>query len=83
MAKNLHIGDIVRLNSGGPWMTVTGFLDDGWTIQCHWFDEADQSNTITIPAEALEAETPRPDPGSKPASIPPRAVAVHPDYYRR
>lgn len=31
------IGDIVRLKSGGPSMTVNAIRDSDGTIYCHWF----------------------------------------------
>jgi len=42
----LKVGDIVRLNSGGPDMTVTGFLKD--KALCAWFayDEDDADSDL-------------------------------------
>lgn len=31
-----EIGDVVRLKSGGPWMTVSSPKKDG-CIECEWF----------------------------------------------
>ena len=33
------VGDVVRLKSGGPAMTVT-YLTDNGKLERHWFDEA-------------------------------------------
>jgi uncharacterized protein YodC (DUF2158 family) len=30
-------GDVVRLKSGGPWMTIVSV--EGNTAECQWFDE--------------------------------------------
>lgn len=39
LAKNFKIGDVVRLESGGLWMTVEGFDDEAKNIvRCKWFD---------------------------------------------
>lgn len=39
MAKTFKVGDVVRLVSGGLWMTVEGFDDEGQNIvRCKWFD---------------------------------------------
>ena len=64
-------------------MTVTGSPDEGWTIQCHWFDAAGEEHHGVYPAAALEAETPRPAPDSRPVSYADSPPPVHLDYYRR
>lgn len=47
------VGDVVRLKSGGPAMTVTGTSDTGWVI-CHWFvDEKSKAESGSFPPEAL------------------------------
>ncbi len=51
---NFQIGDVVRLKSGGPLMTITQWSDSGWII-CKWF--ADQKpETGSFPRESLEKE---------------------------
>ncbi|MCH8203251.1 MAG: DUF2158 domain-containing protein [Proteobacteria bacterium] len=37
MAENLKVGDIVKLKSGGPRMTVTLTEGDG-PVECKWFE---------------------------------------------
>jgi uncharacterized protein YodC (DUF2158 family) len=31
-------GDLVRLKSGGPWMTVNSVCLEDQTVECYWFD---------------------------------------------
>lgn len=67
--RSLKIGDVVRLKSGGPWMTVTGeptsddvlSADEVGTADCSWFEEFPESaeqrwvlQMLTIETEALE-----------------------------
>ena len=47
----LHEGDIVRLKSGGPLMTVT--LGGGDRVRCQWFDTENQLFT-----EIFDTQTP-------------------------
>jgi uncharacterized protein YodC (DUF2158 family) len=60
MTANLSLGDIVRLNSGGPTMTVinTGNKEDVPTATCVWCSEAGSNQwTIdqwTFPQAALQ-----------------------------
>lgn len=35
-SKDLRLGDLVVLNSGGPTMTIAGFPQGG-TAECFWF----------------------------------------------
>jgi uncharacterized protein YodC (DUF2158 family) len=37
----LKIGDIVRLKSGGPIMTLNNIFGDGGTVECLWFVTAE------------------------------------------
>lgn len=58
----MKVGDVVRLKSGGPQMTVTaeyerGFSADRW-VTCVWFtDPTDgpRCNDRNFPVDALEA----------------------------
>lgn len=36
--SEFKVGDVVRLKSGGPQMTIHDFLEDG-KVECAWFDE--------------------------------------------
>jgi uncharacterized protein YodC (DUF2158 family) len=39
MATSFKVGDVVRLISGGFWMTVEGFDDEaGNIVRCKWFE---------------------------------------------
>src|SRR5215510_1634792 len=48
-----HKGDVVRLKSGGPWMTITALGDySGWTMRptdtasCRWFEGKKKQETV-------------------------------------
>ncbi|WP_106477407.1 YodC family protein [Phytohalomonas tamaricis] len=51
--KNPYVvGDVVRLKSGGPKMTVTeASFDD--SVAAHWFDSHDILHTGVFPTNAL------------------------------
>jgi len=57
MSDELKVGDVVRLKSGGPVMTVTTVGDDYGTpmIWCMWFDQKG-SQTGKFPPAALQIE---------------------------
>ena len=38
MSDDFKLGDVVRLKSGGPDMTITEILDDRTNAHCEWFD---------------------------------------------
>ena len=38
MSKDLKSGDVVRLNSGGPKMTVGAIFTGSDSANCQWFD---------------------------------------------
>lgn len=51
---NLHSGDLVRVRSGGPLMTVTGVQGD--QINCSWSDEATgELRSDTFPVAVLSS----------------------------
>ena len=54
--KPFSVGDVVRLKSGGPAMTVTDIGDDSFgtmTVWCAWF-EGVKGHSGTFPALAVE-----------------------------
>jgi uncharacterized protein YodC (DUF2158 family) len=50
-APPLRGGDLVRLRSGGPLMTVDGIKGD--QVDCYWTDGNDQINAETFPIYVL------------------------------
>ncbi|WP_081666725.1 YodC family protein [Laribacter hongkongensis] len=50
---NFKVGDVVRLKSGGPRMTIQRQDREGWL--CVWFTsyEADKASYHSFPTEAL------------------------------
>ena len=50
--SNFKIGDVVRLHSGGPAMTVSDGA--GRAVECTWFNDATQLVSSIFPAEALK-----------------------------
>ncbi len=50
-------GDVVRLKSGGPSMTVEKIGAEGWIV-CNWFAEGKELKTGTFVADALEPAKP-------------------------
>jgi len=48
---NIDIGDIVRLKSGGPDMTVSKINEDGFT--CIWFNKLETGSFIFQEAENI------------------------------
>jgi uncharacterized protein YodC (DUF2158 family) len=55
----LQIGDLVRLKSGGPTMTVVaeGGRSDPGVVDCAWFGGGDSCATAVFPLRALERVT--------------------------
>ena len=63
----MNVGDIVRLKSGGPVMTVNSVSVDRGMAHCVWMkDETPMARTFSI--AALEAAKP-PDPDPDPDAI--------------
>ena len=59
MSEEISKGDIVRLKSGGPKMTVIGITPQsaGWgaeAINCKWFPTNEKPETDSFPRSALE-----------------------------
>lgn len=55
MNNKFKPGDCVRLNSGGPLMTVVNFYNSE-TVNCQWFDDKDQLQSKHIIESALSLE---------------------------
>ena len=51
-SDSTKLGDVVRLKSGGPAMTVTYISDEG-KLQCEWFTDA-VHGWKEFPREAVE-----------------------------
>ena len=49
----LKVGDVVKLKSGGPKMTIANTKSNPAGILCTWFDEAEVKSS-RFPAKALE-----------------------------
>jgi uncharacterized protein YodC (DUF2158 family) len=67
MAKTpFKVGDVVRLKSGGPPMTVTsiesGEAETGYVIFCIWFNAKGNEKSGHYPAAALVLVTEAPGP---------------------
>jgi uncharacterized protein YodC (DUF2158 family) len=54
----LAVGDVVKLKSGGPWLTVTEdkFKAGSKTVACSWFS-GDDLRTEVFLREALESKS--------------------------
>ena len=58
MSDTFEIGDVVKLNSGSPSMTVTYLRDDG-KISCYWYSKDKSAfNFDSFPAPALTKAEP-------------------------
>jgi uncharacterized protein YodC (DUF2158 family) len=51
--ERFHIGEVVQLKGGGPWMTITALdASSGWTmrcsdaVSCRWFEGEKQQETV-------------------------------------
>jgi uncharacterized protein YodC (DUF2158 family) len=51
-ARQLHQGDLVRLRSGGPLMTVDAVSGD--QVECVWTGDNGQTDDATFPAKMLQ-----------------------------
>ena len=52
MGAKYYIGDVVRLNSGGPQMTVIHLGGNG-DLTVAWFDQDDHFHVHSLPVEAV------------------------------
>ncbi len=65
--KTYKVGDVVRLVSGGFWMTIEGFDDeDQSSIRCKWFEGATRHEQ----SFGRKLIMLHPGPATKPASEP-------------
>jgi uncharacterized protein YodC (DUF2158 family) len=60
MSHGLRIGDVVRLKSGGPSMTVValGGRAEPGVVDCVWFDRGDARQLAAFPPLALRPVDP-------------------------
>ena len=56
--SDFKVGTTVRLNSGGPLMTIRHIADDdgGVMVVCDWVDKNDKPQTISYRKEQLQAD---------------------------
>jgi uncharacterized protein YodC (DUF2158 family) len=71
MSSALSVGDVVKLKSGGPEMTVTSIGTAGsmiglGTIECTWFEDGSKKKHGTFRIEMLQIVTQ--DKGNRPAN---------------
>ena len=65
-AHRWNVGDVVRLNSGGPEMTISEVVDFEW-IECCWFNGTDYE-TLAFRRDQLNLVEPSPEADGSPAS---------------
>jgi uncharacterized protein YodC (DUF2158 family) len=53
---NFNPGDVVRLRSGGPAMTVQSLANDRETLWCVWFDAKGEHNRQNFGPSSLKAD---------------------------
>lgn len=56
MLTDAKVGDIVRLRSGGPDMTIRDFEGTSW-VHCEWFTDVGEPKNRTFSPEMLEPIT--------------------------
>jgi uncharacterized protein YodC (DUF2158 family) len=58
MTSVFSVGDVVRLKSGGPKMTVENVVfdtaEDNYSVDCVWFDDANELQEETFVGETLQ-----------------------------
>lgn len=53
--NEFKIGDVVRLKSGGPTMTVNKIWEDSeYRIGCVWFDDSNKQSVASFHPETLK-----------------------------
>ena len=55
MNQQFQIGDVVKLKSGGPLMTIVKTFsgDEGISYRCEWFDGDQKNQHATFPPASL------------------------------
>lgn len=70
MSDEIAVGDVVRLKSGGPKMTVVTIsktqLDSELSVWCEWFDEKNKAQKNTFHLVAVEKVDPQSEPPAPP-----------------
>lgn len=60
MSNQFQKGDVIRLKSGGPAMTVTSVgeahMSSAMSVWCVWFDVKGEQKNGTFPIEAVEKD---------------------------
>ncbi|MDK9604620.1 YodC family protein [Lelliottia wanjuensis] len=46
MAKKFKGGEVVKLNSGGPLMTIGRAIGDGSSYACYWFLQGERKEAL-------------------------------------
>lgn len=54
MANDLSVGDVVQLNSGGPLMTVYGFVSLSGDVSCVWFQDGGTEGRSNFPPNSVK-----------------------------
>ena len=49
-------GDLVKLKSGGPLMTVRGTDREGLDVRCDWFDSTNDYKTAWFASDSLNPQ---------------------------
>jgi uncharacterized protein YodC (DUF2158 family) len=64
--QELKVGDVVKLRSGGPWMTIVKINEGPYPLDCRWFFQHPETNSYigeiqcsSFPASALTKQTNR------------------------
>lgn len=53
--SNFKVGDVVKLKSGGPQMTVSE-TNDAEMLECTWFDSSNELKTAFFKAEVVKED---------------------------
>lgn len=50
------VGDVVRLRSGSPAMTITNVSEENGCVDLLWFDEVTLRSILNVPAACMEED---------------------------